>query len=182
MLQRIRQSRIYLYGIVLVLVVLLAGQIVRAGDFAPGSQQDPLVTQSYVEQRSEQLKFYFEQKYDEFNSLIQQANDRITAMENGGGTQPGSPAATAAVFQVVNVPSGKSLIGHAGTELVLRGGRATAIQSELGGLADLTGARDIGQGQIIPDNHLLLIPRTDGRGVKAETDCIFLVKGRYDIQ
>jgi hypothetical protein len=180
MLQRIGQGRLYLYATVLVLAVLLAGQIARAGDFAPGSQQDPLVTQSYVEQRNEQLKFYFEQKYQEFSSLIQQAGDRISALEAGAGVQPGNAAA--AVFEVVNVPSGKNLIGYAGTEMVLRGGRATAIQSELGGLADLTGARDIGQGQIIPDNHLLLIPRTDGRGIKAETDCIFLAKGRYDIQ
>lgn len=181
MLQRIRRSRAYLYGIAVVLVILLAGQMVMAGDFTPGSQQDPLVTQSYVEQRSEQLKFYFQQQYDELNSLIQQTNDRIAAMGTGtGGTSTGSTGL--AIFEVVNVPSGKSLIGHAGTEMVLRGGSATAIQSELGGLSDLTGARDIGQGQTIPDNHLLLIPRTDGRGVKTETDCIFLVKGRYDIQ
>jgi hypothetical protein len=83
---------------------------------------------------------------------------------------------------VVNVPAGKTLTGYAGTEVILRGGKAAAIQSQLGGLADLTSGRDIGQGQVIPDNHLLLIPRTDGRGVRAETDCIFLVKGRYDIQ
>ncbi|MDD2573510.1 MAG: hypothetical protein WCS98_06380 [Bacillota bacterium] len=181
MLQRIRQSRLYLYAIVVLMVVLAAGQLVQAGDFAPGSQQDPLVTQSYVEQRNEQLKFYFEQKLQEFDSLIQQMGDRITALQSGsGGVQPESTAA--AVLEVVNVPAGKTLTGYAGTEIVLRGGKATAVQSQLGGLADLTGARDIGQGQIIPDNHLLLIPRTDGRGVKAETDCIFMVKGRYDIQ
>lgn len=179
MLQRIRQSKLYLYAMVLVLV-LAAGNIVMAGDIAPGSQQDPLVTQSYVEQRNEQLKYYFEQKLAEFNSLLQQANDRITALANSSeGTQPGG---TQAALEVVSVPAGKTLTGYAGTEFVLRGGKATAVQSQLGGLADLTGARDIGQGQIIPDNHLLLIPRSDGRGVRAETDCIILVKGRYDIQ
>jgi hypothetical protein len=180
MLQRIKQSKLYLYAIVLVLVMLAAGRIVMAGDFAPGSQQDPLVTQSYVEQRNEQLKYYFEQRIGELSSLLQQMGDRITAMESSpGGAQPGG---TASVFEVVNVPAGKTLTGYAGTEVILRGGKATAIQSQLGGLADLTGGRDIGQGQVIPDNHLLLVPRTDGRGVKAGTDCIFLVKGRYDIQ
>ena len=180
MLQRIKHSRRYLYAIVLVLVMLAAGKIVMAGDFAPGSQQDPLVTQSYVEQRNEQLKYYFEQRLGELSSLLQQTGDRIAAVENSlGGAQPGGAGTS---FEVVNVPAGKKLTGYAGTEVILRGGKATAVQSQLGGLADLTGGRDIGQGQIIPDNHLLLIPRTDGRGVKAETDCIFLVKGRYDIQ
>ena len=180
MLQRIRQSKRYLYAIVLVLAALAAGRIVMAGDFAPGSQQDPLVTQSYVEQRNEQLKFYFEQRLEEFHSLLQQVGDRIAAVENSTGSSQAGIAGT--VFEVVNVSAGKTLIGYAGTELVLRGGKATAVQSQLGGLADLTGGRDIVQGQVIPDNYLLLIPRTDGRGARAETDCIFLVKGRYDIQ
>ncbi len=180
MLQRIRQNRLYLYGIVMVGMVLAAGQIVRAGDFQPGSQQDPLVTQSYVEQRSEQLKYYFEQKYQELNTLIQQLTERISALESGmGGTEMSGGTEA---LEVVSLTAGKLLIGHSGTELILRGGKAYAVQSQLGGLADLTGARDIGQGQVIPDNHLMLVPRTDGRGVRAETDCIFLVKGRYDIQ
>jgi len=180
MLQRIKYGKPYLYVIVMVLVMLAAGRIVMAGDFAPGSQQDPLVTQSYVEQRNEQLKYYFEQRLGELSSLLQQMSDRVTALENSsGGVQPGG-AGTA--LEVVNVPAGKTLTGYAGTEVILRGGKAAVIQSQLGGLADLTGGRDIGQGQVIPANHLLLIPRTDGRGVRAESDCIFLVKGRYDIQ
>lgn len=181
MLQRIRQNRLYLYGLITLLVVLAVGQIVRAEDFAPGSQQDPLVTQSYVEQRSEQLKYYFDQRIQEFDALIEQMGNRVAALQGGTvGAQSEGSAET--VLEIVEVAAGKTLRGYAGTEIILRGGKATAIQSSLGGLADLTEGRDIGQGQIIPDNHLLLIPRTDGRGVKAESECIFMVKGRYDIQ
>src|SRR5690554_1486255 len=114
MLQRIRHSRLYLYAIVVFLVVLVAGQLVRASDFPPGSQQDPLVTQSYVEQRSEQLKFYFEQRLQELDSLIQQLSDSISGLQGGiGSTQPGDGAGAA--LEVVNVPAGKMLTGYAGT-------------------------------------------------------------------
>lgn len=131
MLQRIKHSKPYLYAIVLVLVMLAAGRIVMAGDFAPGSQQDPLVTQSYVEQRNEQLKYYFEQRIGELSSLLQQMGDRITAMESSpGGSQPGG---TASVFEVVNVPAGKTLTGYAGTEVILRAERLPRYKASWAG-------------------------------------------------
>ena len=181
MLQKIKQGRLYLLGVVAIIVVLAAGHMVSAGDFQPGSQEDPLVTQSYVEQRNEQLKYYSDQKDQELSDLIQQNGDRIAVLEEKLSAlfESGN---TAASLEIVTLTPGQRLIGWAGTEIILRGGRATAIQSELGGLSDVTGGRDIKQDEEIPANHLLLIPRSDGRGIKAVTECILMVRGQYDIQ
>ncbi|OTA40650.1 MAG: hypothetical protein A6D92_14785, partial [Symbiobacterium thermophilum] len=86
-----------------------------------------------------------------------------------------------ALYRVVEVPAGRKVIGEAGTELVVRGGQATAIDSALGGLLDVTAGTDIRGGTRIPPNHLLVVPRSDGRGLFAVTDLVLMVKGRITI-
>lgn len=86
-----------------------------------------------------------------------------------------------ALYRVEEVPAGHTVVGAAGTELVLRGGRATAVVSELGGLLDATAGADIRGGARIPANHLIVVPRDDGRGFYAETDLVLMVKGRITI-
>lgn len=85
-------------------------------------------------------------------------------------------------FQVVNLEKGSSLIGEAGTELVLRMGTAEIIATEKGGLADLTAGIDLPHGTSMPANHNLVIPVSDGRGVKAQSKVIVMVKGDYTIK
>ena len=104
----------------------------------PGSQQDPLVSKSYVD---EKLK-----------------------------------------MAVVQVPAGKELIGSGGTEIVVRSGSATVVDTELGGLADVTAGKDLRSGETAPVNHLLIVPRDDGRGVRAQTSLFVLVRGNYEVR
>lgn len=85
-------------------------------------------------------------------------------------------------FRVVNVTRGQVLLADGGTELVLRAGEATAVVSPAGGLSDLTAGKDLKQDEPAAANHLLLVPRSDGRGLRAVTDVILLVRGTYVIQ
>lgn len=85
------------------------------------------------------------------------------------------------LFRVVEVPAGQVILGEAGTEMVLRSGKATAIVSPQGGLLDVTGGTDTPQGAQIPANHLIIIPRSDGRGFHAVTNLVLMVKGRVSI-
>jgi len=139
-----RWSRLYLVLVALVVGLGLLGlgynlgQRAQAAGAEPGTEGDPLVSKSYVDQFT--------------------------------------------VLQVVNLPKGQKLIADAGAELVLRSGTATAIGSQLGGLADVTAGKDLGTGQAVPANHLLIVPRTDGRGLAAVTDCILLVRGPFTIK
>lgn len=107
------------------------------------------------------------------------------------GNEPGSEADplvtksyvdSRTAFQVVNVPKGQSLIGEGGTEIVLRGGKVTAIVSPQGGLLDVTGAADLVQGEQLKPQHLVIIPRTDGRGVQAQMDAVLMVRGAFTLK
>ena len=70
----------------------------------------------------------------------------------------------------------------AGCEFILRGGEATVIASKNGGLSDTTDGVDLTQDTLVPANHLLIVPRDDGRGFDAVTDVIIMVKGTYEIK
>ena len=82
----------------------------------------------------------------------------------------------------MTVSKNKKLIGGSGCEIILRQGTAEIVASELGGISDVTLAVDLVDGATVPANHLLIIPRDDGRGFKAKTDVIVMVKGNYEIQ
>lgn len=153
------KNQIKRIGLIVGSLVIILGASTAFSE--PGTERDPLVTLSYVEEKidqvKEQLKFYVDSK--------------ISA-ETGGGN----------VLEVVNLSEGQSIIGQAGTEIILRGGKATAIVSNLGGLSDITSGEDIGMNGKLSPNHLLIIPRDDGRGAYATTDAIFLVRGEYEIR
>jgi hypothetical protein len=78
---------------------------------------------------------------------------------------------------------GTNLIGDAGTEIILRysSSSTNAITSDLGGLSDITAGVDLANGEAIPKNHLLIIPRSDGRGVSVNEYAIFMVRGSYTV-
>lgn len=142
-----------------VMAIVLGGTSVFS---EPGSEKDPLVSLSYLEKRIEQIKYYIDEKLSNING------DPQTTETNS--------------LEIVNINSGQSIIGKSGTEIILRGGKAKIIAAELGGLSDLTGGKDLGTNTLVPANHLLLVPRDDGRGVHAITDAIFLVRGSYEIR
>jgi hypothetical protein len=112
------------------------------------------------------------------------------AQAQGVGAQPGTaddPVVTKSYvdqfvgLQVVSVPAGQQLIADAGAEIILRAGKATAIATS-GGVADLTAGKDLKLGEAIVANHLLLIPRSDGRGLKAVNDLVLMVRGTFVIK
>lgn len=133
----------------------------------PGTGSDPLVSLSYLEKRIEQLRDYID--------------ERILEIEDKEEVQPDT-------FQVVEISAGQSIIGKGGTEIILRGGtekgagKATVIASGNDGLSDITEGKDLKNGEEVPLNHLLIVPRDDGRGVYAVTDSVYLVKGDYEIR
>lgn len=156
--------------IVVTAIILLAGfglgRASAQGTPVPGSPQDPLVTKSYVDTAIAQLQ----------QSLSQWVSKDVQQIVGSQGQGQGS-----ANFQVVTVAAGSTIVGNASTEMIVRDGGATAVVSAAGGVSDLTGGRDLAQGAVATPNHLLLIPRTDGRGLHAKTNLIVLVSGAYTV-
>ena len=138
--------------------VLIVGQLVYAINQEPGSTEDPLVTVSFVEQKINEIKLYVDEK--------------IRTTPSTGGDS----------LEVVNLKAGEKLIAGQGTEIILRSGTAVAIDSPGGGLSNVTAGVDIRKGEKIPLNHLMIIPRADGRGAEAQTATVFMVRGTYRIE
>ncbi len=154
-----------LFMAVIILVLIAIVQMVYASTKGLGSEEDPIVTLSYLELRISQLKDYIDQK--SFSS------------DNSQSDRPEAGAA----YEVVELKEGQYLIAGAGTEVILRAGRATAIEGADGdGLSDVTGAENIKQGENIPENHLLIISRDDGRGIRVLSKSYLLVRGEYTIK
>jgi len=141
------------FGIALVTIVAVAFA-------APGTNDDPIISLSYFEQRLSQLQTTLEA---EINSL---SNASVAA---------------ASKFTVVSVPAGKKLIAGEGTEMILRMGSATVFATAKGGLANTTSGWDNEDGSKAQANTLLICPIADGRGLKANTDLLVMVKGDYTL-
>lgn len=140
-------------------VLLLAGTIaVAQAAGTPGSQDDPVVTKSYVDARVAELQ---------------------KSIKNGTGSG-GSAGNT--VFQVVEVEAGKKVLGGDGTEMILRGGEATALDNGKDGISDLTAGTDLKGGAAVTRNHHLLVPLADGRGIQVHAKAWVMIKGAYTIE
>lgn len=132
-------------GVVAVLAmagVLLSGGVLAgaAGTGDPGGKDDPLVTRSYV---LEQIQTALAGKIDEAIKPY---------MEKQVG------------WQVAELNPGQQFEGKAGTEFIVRAGKAVAVDPPGSGIPDVTSGTDVRGGSVISLNHQLIIPRTDGRG------------------
>lgn len=154
---------------IILLTILSLTYVGMASSNEPGSTEDPIVTQSYVEMRNQQLRYYIDES-------IKKIQDSLGQLPSNGVGQGGS------TYEIVNVPAGKKLIAGASTELILRAGQAIIIDSPSGGIANVTVGKDLKKGDVVPANNHLIVPRSDGRGASAKTDSIFMVKGSYSIQ
>ncbi|MCT4507633.1 MAG: hypothetical protein N4A48_02530 [Tepidibacter sp.] len=152
-------------------IIITSTYIAKASDYEAGSNMDPVATKSYVDM-----------KIDELAKNVNQVIEKINTNKQEPGTDDNPQEKHSNELEIVEVQEGKSIILKAGSEIILRGGEGAIIDSELGGIADLTQGVDLRGGYEVPANHLLMIPRSDGRGIMAKTNCIFMVKGEYEIK
>ncbi len=128
----------------------------------PGTESDPLISKSYIDDvLIPQFEEYVQKE-------VKKAGSKDSSSNNG--------------FELVELDKGDRLICENGTELMLRMGTAKIIATEKGGIADATYGADLPDGTEMPSNHLLIVPVNDGRGIKATSDVIVMVKGGYKIK
>lgn len=172
-------------AVVITTVILTAMFISGSADgTTPGSEADPVVTQSYVEQKSEQTKYYidslvasFKTQLDQKDAEIKDLQQKVSQLSAGtGGTGGMAP------LEAIKLTKGKILLTGAGTEVILRSGSATAIKGVGGGLADVTKGKDLLSGEAVAFNHFLISAREDGRGIKMTVDGYVMVRGSYTIK
>lgn len=115
----------------------------------PGSTDDPLVTKSWVE------------------AFVQQ---KISSV-------PAAPAGGSMVWEIKELVPGEVFLGQAGTEFVVRSGRAVVVDPTGSGIPNFTTGTNVAAGMVAAPNNLFCIPRSDGRGIRAETGVIVMFRG-----
>ncbi|GIP40972.1 hypothetical protein J31TS4_42520 [Paenibacillus sp. J31TS4] len=132
----------------------------------PGSIDDPAVTKSYVDQK------------------IKEALGQAGAGTPSATPTPVTPPSNSGngTVTVVELQAGQQLYAAAGTEVIVRNGKAIAISNDDNTIPDVTAGKDLVAGTTVSTNHLLLFPR-EGRGIKADpsnkTIVYVMVKGSY---
>ncbi|MGE5632715.1 MAG: hypothetical protein ACM3TR_16735 [Caulobacteraceae bacterium] len=189
-----KHRKIGIAVLIAVILVLSAVMISAADGVAPGSEQDPIVTQSYVEQKSEQIKYYIDSLIAKINetdaSQAQQITDLKAALEQKNqeieklkSDIQNTPSGAAAKFEVVELKKSQILVAGEGAEIIPRSGKFSAVYGANGGLSDITSAKDLKNGDAAVNNHMLIASRGDGRGLKALADKSFLIiKGTYTLK
>lgn len=137
----------------------------------PGTADDPVVTKSYVDQAIKQA----------LNGGVTPSTP--TTPSKGEGTA--SNGSVSEGVKIVEVKPGKILIASAGTEFIVRAGKAVIYSADSNGVADLTDGKDITNGGAVVNNHLLSFPK-EGRGIQVlEGDThnlTVMVRGGYQIK
>ena len=171
---------VMLVGTVMAAFVAIAAEV--------GSQGDPLVTLSYLNETfMNQILTKVDEKIVDRNAAVKtELEDKISKTERDillqlGGSVGSSTGGTAVSFTAVTLAQGQTLFGGAGCEVMLRSGSATCYDENMSGsgLVDGTDGKVIGHGSALVANHLYMM--TDRRGVVAANDVILLVRGDYII-
>ncbi len=152
------KSRKWRIRFVCVILAAMAVTGVALATGTQGSESDPLVTLSYLNE-----KFLPE--------LLQKADEKI---EERAGQLTEQIEAGKTVFKTLEVPAGGAVSLSAGTQLILRSGEAANTD----GIIDLTTGSTMWGG--LAANHLYSAT-ADGQTVTVSADALFLVLGDHTV-
>ena len=163
-------------------LLVLAAAVLAAGEYSgpAGSENDPLVTMSYINDVfTPSMQSFFHREMTEQTALLRDPlEERIAALEATCENAENADAGMS--FREIRLDSGSELICGAGTELMLRSGNAFVLVKETAGLADTSGGAEPVCGGAIEKNHMYLVTK-DGCGICANGGASVLLRGSYEI-
>ena len=163
-------------------LMVMVAAVFAAGEYSgpAGSENDPLVTLSYINDifTPEVQKYFHEELQAQTDSLRDSLETRIEALEEACEAAGGADAGL--TFQEVTLRYGDELICKAGTELLMRSGSAYVIAEKAPGLLDTSGGADLDRGSYLARNHMYLVA-SDGNGISAGSGVTVLIRGEYEI-
>ncbi|MGE5328161.1 MAG: hypothetical protein ACM3KR_01480 [Deltaproteobacteria bacterium] len=175
-----KKSILWITTIALIMTVLF--NIALAATGTPGTDSDPLITSSYLDKKLQEITDSIQTAVKNLEAKVEQNNSNLAIMDKKVESLGNTTGTTGAKYEIVNLSAGKKIVCQESTELILRSGKAKALGSSMGGLSDVTTGADVISNSYIESNHLLIIPRSDGRGAIAQSECILMVKGAYSIE
>lgn len=144
---------------ILIATVMVIGATVYAN--SAGTEGDPLVSKSYVDDKINQV---------------------IAMIKTGSSTSTDVSTSTGDSYEPVYASVGQTVVGGEGTEIILRAGKGNIVISGADGIVDATTGQNLKGGSQATLNHIMIVPRADGRGVKVTEAAWFLIKGDYTIK
>ena len=178
-----QQKRSIRFGVVAITALCLTvGAVLAAG---PGSQSDPLITLSYLnetatpailEQLDGKTAAYEQSLADKLDASIKEYSQKMDELLAQQGEQQ-----HAATYLVVTLKKDQVLNMDIGCEVMLRVGTAACVSPSAPGLIDTTDGSTLNNGAALVKNHLYMATITE-RAVKATAATTkVLVRGGYTI-
>ena len=185
----------------LVAVLMVAGLGVIAAEY--GSQSDPLVTLSYIEQvllpqAKKDVDQHVEDSMEDFEDLLNAKNKdiqkyidkKLRSFASGDVDEAlveeiaalilaeGEPSSVSnAPWAVITVPAGATVVCEPGVQAVLRSGQASSTAV----LVDLSNGEDLTAGKALALNHMY-VTDASGEGFFTAQGCTVLISGGYTVQ
>lgn len=182
-----------------VFAALLTPTAIKIFADTPGSENDPLVSKSYVDTQIKNALTNITSNTDSNTSTTEIDKEEIMedviaqiellygdvlSGNNQTTTEPiiETEEDTSATYKPVNVANGQILYGAEGTEIILRSGTAKTYITAAEGIVNITTGQNMAHDMNVTANNMLICPRGDGRGVIVTSDSAwFIVKGDYNI-
>ena len=191
---------------ILVAALMIAGVAAIAAEY--GSQSDPLVTLSYIEQvllpqskkdvdqavsdaledfasaqedSNDDIQKYIDKKLRSFSSgnVDQELIDAIAAAR--AEQMSGGTAAAQASWSVLQVPAGSTVECDVGVQAILRTGQASCVAAGTPGLIDLSNGETLANGGALAANHLYAVS-VQGRSIYTAQGCTLMIAGSYTVR
>ncbi len=174
-------KRLIVTGLV---AVALSGSMlftINASSSTPASAADPLVTKSYVDAK---ISAEGSSRDDIVTDVMAQIEfiygDKLNGASTGSSTGASyDDIAVYTRYTPVSANKGQVILGGEGTEIILRSGKAVGYIPDINGLVDVTDGKEIMSDTPLSINHLVVVPRDDGRGVMITENAWFIIKGPY---
>lgn len=173
----------------LLAVTLALGAVVFAAQ-AYSSADDPLISLSYI---NEVLLPKIVELIEKNNRGEDIGDEIVTTPAETTVTEPpveypDGTVHTDGYYAVVQLQAGETIYASVNAcEVIVRAGSTTVcspftVRYEEQGLSDTADGKELYDGESIPQNHVVLIPRDDGRGITCgEGGAWLMVRGDYRI-
>ncbi len=166
-------------AIVLSCALVLTLAVSAVAVYAYDGSADPIISLSYLNQFK---SLEIDPKIASLQTQVAALEATLQSLLSSG--LPGVPSTGGSVYTVVQLAAGQRVIAGESCEIILRSGTASVTLSaeSLGGISDITAGVDLAAGVSVDTNHLLLVPRNDGRGILITSEIAFImIKGEYTI-
>lgn len=193
---------------VLLAALLAAGVLVAANEATYSSEDDPLISLSYINKvLIPQIKEMITDTLAgvELGDIIVTAPPEVTeapetteapvtteapeTTEEPNPVFPEGTVNTGSQYVVVNLKEGEILFASVNAcEVIVRSGKATVVSPftvkwEEQGVSDTTDGAELYNDMAVPTNHTIIIPRDDGRGIAVgEGGAWIMVRGDFIVK